>query len=183
MLLMALQHVTRRQRRRGLNLAGTLAVGVLVVAPSSAFASTVVATGDGGLSYRTAENEINDLTITEDVAARRITFSDARVSVQVDPAQAPGCEKVGRIVTCSTPTSHDPAGLPLTIRLGGQDDRLDNRTSIRSTVTGGDGMDTIFGGSARDVVTGGPGVDMINKPGGQRLHRRGRQLHRHGRVR
>ena len=163
---MASQKVARRQRRRALDLAGALAVGALVVAPSSAFASTVVATGDGGLAYRTAETEKNDLTITQDAALGRITFSDAAVAVQVDPAQAPGCEKVGRIVTCPTPTSPDPAGFPLTIQLGGNDDRLDNQTTIRTTVTGGDGIDTILGGDARDVITGGPGRDSVSGRGG-----------------
>ena len=163
---MASQQVARRQRRQALNLAGALAVGVLVAAPSSAFASTVVATGDGGLAYRTVDTETNDLTITQDLALGRITFSDAGVAVQVDPAQAPGCEKVGRAVRCATPTSPDPAGYPLTVQLGGQDDRLDNQTSIRTTVTGGDGMDTILGSSARDVITGGRGNDTVSGRGG-----------------
>ena len=162
---MALQQHPRRPRRRALNLAGALAVGALVLAPSSAFASTVVATEGGGLAYRTADSELNDLTITDN-GNGTITFSDAQVSVQVDPAQAPGCTKVDRVVTCSTPTSADPAGLPLRVELGGGDDRLDNQTAIRTTVLGGAGMDTILGASARDVITGGPGQDTVNSRGG-----------------
>lgn len=154
---MVLQQHSRSQRRRRLNLAGALAIGVLVAAPSTALASTVVSDGAGGLSFRTPVGEKNDLTITQD--ATTLFFRDAGSNIQADPTS--GCVKVDRGVDCPTPAPADASALPLTILLGDNDDRLDNQTSVRTTVNGGAGDDLVLGGSARDVITGAAGRDNI----------------------
>jgi Ca2+-binding RTX toxin-like protein len=98
--------------------------------------------------YAAGPGEVNSLTIS--LAGADYVLADPGATITA----APACVGMGSSVTCS-----GTAIIGITVSAGDGADDITNTTATRSTLSGGDGNDSLAGGSANDILRGNKGVD------------------------
>jgi Ca2+-binding RTX toxin-like protein len=138
-----------------------LAAAVLAAAGSASFLATpaqaaTYATANVWVSavrFAAAPGQSNFVVIT--VSGRYVTIDD-RVAVR----PGPGCgQATGDPTRVGCVTPGRPGAVSVT--LGDDNDKIDNRTAIPLVALGGAGTDTLAGGSSRDRLYGGAGMDHL----------------------
>jgi Ca2+-binding RTX toxin-like protein len=138
-------------RLRPLAIAALCLLGLLT---TDAFASTA-STRIKRVWYTPAPGEVNDLTIA--LLAPNYTLVDPGATIVAQPA----CTSFGGAAVCPA------AGIiGFTVTGGDGSDSLTNATSTPSTLSGGDGNDSLAGGSGNDILRGLKGVDTHAGGGG-----------------
>jgi Ca2+-binding RTX toxin-like protein len=139
-----------RDRKRKAELGGALgitALCALALFPASAFAATA-SVQPKRLFYTAGAGEANDLTIS--LSGANYILSDPGATITAGP----GCTASGNTATCAVA---DVNGI--TVSAGDGSDSVKNTTSTPSTLSGGDGNDSLEGGFANDILRGNQGVD------------------------
>jgi Ca2+-binding RTX toxin-like protein len=114
---------------------------------------SVTAVSAGGVLTVTGDNNANTITVSRDLAGN-ISVNGGAVQI------------IGSAATVSTIQSINVLGL------GGNDTITIDETGgtmPQATLSGGDGNDTLTGGSGADVLLGGAGNDTLNGKGGNDL--------------
>jgi Ca2+-binding RTX toxin-like protein len=127
-----------------------LAALTLAVVPTTAFASSA-SVSIQRVFYNASPGEVNQLTISASGGA--YTLTDAGASIQAGA----GCTGAGNTVTCGAALIRG-----ITVMGGDGGDSLENTTSTPSTLSGGDGADSVTGGSGNDILRGNQGIDTIS---------------------
>ena len=109
-------------------------------------------------------NHVNDLTVTFDASAQKVTFHDQNQPVekyvsnyQYSNAFTQCFELDSHTVQCQTKNVEE-------LRMwtfGGNDVVHVEGDPIKTTIYGGEGIDTIYGGAGEDQVDSGPGNDWV----------------------
>lgn len=139
-----------REQRRDIAMVqclGIAALCVLALCPPSAMAATAN-TRIKRVFYTAGPGEVNNLTISLPGADYSLADPGATITA------APACAGMGSTVTCSA-----TAIIGITVSAGDGADSVTNTTATRSTLSGGDGNDSLAGGSANDILRGNKGVD------------------------
>ena len=123
---------------------------VLAVLPAPALGATT-SISIKRVFYVAAPGEVNNLAVSLSGTDHVLTDSGATVDA------GPGCSTSGNTATC-------PASgiIGLTVSGGDGADSLTNNTSTPSTLSGGDGNDSLEGGFANDTLRGNQGVDSLS---------------------
>jgi Ca2+-binding RTX toxin-like protein len=141
----------RGRHRREASLAALLAaMGLFLLSPSGALASTAAKAGptQANLTYTAANGEVNAVTVS--LSGANYTIDDPGATISAGA----GCTSAGvHQVTCAA------AGVTrLTVKAGDRNDSVGVANSvaptIRSNVEGGVGSDTVVGGRGDDTVVG-----------------------------
>jgi Ca2+-binding RTX toxin-like protein len=150
-----------------------ITLAALFLFPSAASAATVTAdverrqgTTFGPVTFKAANGEVNDVTVTEPAGGLRFHDDRNRVRARGD------CEQVNR-KTAVCPLTEDNARVKLgnrndraqveglsTILGGSGGDRLRGSAGV-SSLDGQGGNDTLRGAKGDDDLTGGPGRDRV----------------------
>ena len=161
---------TKRSRGRRRRATGALMLAFAgALGPAAAAQAGVVSfgTGESASSVRFFGNpgEINVVKVTGGATGVTVTDTGTR------PVPGPGCH-VGGLDSVTCP------GTVTRLELNGADlnDEITNSTSLPSAISGGDGADTLVGGSGDDVITTrglysdrvlcGAGNDTVNADNG-----------------
>lgn len=136
---------------------GIAAVCVLAVLPAPALAATA-SISIKRVFYAAAPGEVNNLAVSLSGTDHVLTDSGATVDA------GPGCSSSGNTATCAA------TGI-IGLTVSGDDgaDSLTNNTSTPSTLSGGDGNDSLEGGFANDTLRGNQGVDSLSGRAGDDL--------------
>jgi Ca2+-binding RTX toxin-like protein len=126
---------------------GIAALCVLALAPAAAVAATAN-TRIKRVFYTAGPGEVNSLTIS--LAGADFLLDDPGATITA----APACVGTGSSVTCS-----GTAIIGITVSAGDGADSVTNTTATRSTLSGGDGNDSLSGGAGNDTLRGNKGVD------------------------
>ena len=122
-------------------------MGLLALIPAGALASTVN-TRIQRVWYTAALGEVNNLNIS--LTGADFTLSDPGAAITAMPA----CTAFGSTATCPG------AGIRgITVSGGDGADSIVNTTATPSTLSGGDGTDSLEGGPGDDTLRGNNGVD------------------------
>jgi Ca2+-binding RTX toxin-like protein len=136
---------------------GIATVCMLVVLPASAFGATA-SISIKRVFYAAAPGEVNNVTVS--LSGTDYVLTDTGATVDAGAV----CTASGNTATCAN------AGI-IGMTLTGDDgaDSLKNTTSTPSTMSGGDGNDSLEGGSANDTLRGNQGVDSLSGAAGDDL--------------
>ena len=126
---------------------GVAALCVVALAPAEAIAATAN-TRIKRVFYAAGPGEVNNLTIS--LTGADYVLADPGATITA----APACVGTGPTVSCSA-----TAIIGITVSAGDGADSLTNTTATRSTLSGGDGNDSLAGGSGNDLLRGNKGVD------------------------
>ena len=123
---------------------------VLAVLPAPALGATA-SISIKRVFYAAAPGEVNNLAVSLSGTDHVLTDSGATVDA------GPGCSASGNTGTCAA------TGI-IGLTVSGDDgaDSLTNNTSTPSTLSGGDGNDSLEGGFANDTLRGNQGVDSLS---------------------
>ena len=123
---------------------------VLAVLPAPALGATA-SISIKRVFYVAVPGEVNNLAVSLSGTDHVVTDSGATVDA------GPGCSASGNTATCPA-----PGIIGLTVSGGDGADSLTNNTSTPSTLSGGDGNDSLEGGFANDTLRGNQGVDSLS---------------------
>jgi hypothetical protein len=151
--------ITKARRAWLLGLGSAVVLTALgALAPGAALASSVSKSG-AALNYSAAAGETNHLVVS--LSAGTYTFDDTGATV----AAGTGCTRVN-----ATKATCPGAGITsISVDIGNMNDLAWNTSSTGSTITGGDGADTLISGSGNDVLIGCTGDDNEISGGGADL--------------
>lgn len=137
--------------------AGIVSVCALAALAAPALAATV-SVSIKRVFYAAAPAEVNDLTISR--SGGDFVFSDTGAGI----AAGPPCSGAGTTATCPS------AGIiGFTVTGADEADSLRNNTAMASTLSGGDGNDSLEGGPGNDTLRGNKGIDTLSGGGGDDL--------------
>ena len=123
---------------------------MLAVLPATALGATA-SISIKRVFYAAAPGEVNNLAVSLSGTDYVLTDSGATVDA------GPGCSASGNTATCAA-----TGIIGLTVSGGDGADSLTNSTSTPSTLSGGDGNDSLEGGFANDTLRGNQGVDSLS---------------------
>jgi Ca2+-binding RTX toxin-like protein len=132
-----------------------LACATLPASASAAGTLEFTDFGDGTTEARftAGASDVNNVVVSGSDAQITITSAFA---IAIAPASSPGCTGDGTTtVVCAG------GGIFLDATLGTQPDRIEITADIRTTVSGGEGADTLIGGPGGDVLIGDDDPDTI----------------------
>jgi Ca2+-binding RTX toxin-like protein len=143
-----------------LNTRGGRATGALVLALAGALVGPAAAAQAGVVSFGAGESassarffgnpgEVNTVQVTGDATGVTVTDTSTVVSAGA------GCHRSDPNIPPASTHSISCTGAVTRLELNGADlnDEITNSTSLPSAISGGDGVDTLVGGSGDDVIT------------------------------
>jgi Ca2+-binding RTX toxin-like protein len=126
---------------------GVALVCALALLPAEAFAATA-SVETGRVFYTAAIGEVNDLTISLSVDGYSLSDPGATIIAGT------GCTAFQSLAACPA------AGIRgITVRTDDGADSVENTTSTPSTLTAGEGNDSLAGGPGNDTLRGEKGID------------------------
>lgn len=103
--------------------------------------------------------QAHDVVVEPSAGGYRIADAGAEIAICTDPAL---CSPAPCVNGATLREALCPAGIAgLRVSLGGQNDRLENRTTLDLVACGGPGDDALVGGAGPDRLGGGPGRDEL----------------------